>query len=104
VRVIAYVELEVVGLEQRVSKGERDLCGTQPEVKDESDQKSGLTARESSIMGAETILTGIAILLLAATFWNYLQSENRLTPARRTWLSIAAIFALVSILLRLFRR
>ena len=55
-------------------------------------------------MGAETILTDIAILLLAATFWNYLQQENRLTSARRTWLSITGIFALVSILLQLFRR
>jgi hypothetical protein len=55
-------------------------------------------------MAAESILTDIAILLLAATFWNYLQLENRLTPARRTWLSIAVIFAVVSILLQLFRR
>jgi hypothetical protein len=60
--------------------------------------------RKSAIMAAETILTDIAILLLAATFWNYLQLENRLTPARRTWLSIAVIFAVVSILLQLFRR
>ena len=56
------------------------------------------------MMGAETILTDIAILFLAATFWNYLQLENRLTPARKTWLSIVAIFAMVSILLQLFRR
>jgi hypothetical protein len=55
-------------------------------------------------MGAEAILTDVAILFLAVTFWNYLQLENRLTPARRTWLSITGIFALVSILLQLFRR
>jgi hypothetical protein len=55
-------------------------------------------------MGTETILTNIAILLLVATVWNYLQQENRLTPARRTWLSVAGIFALVSALLQLFRR
>jgi hypothetical protein len=55
-------------------------------------------------MGAETILTNVAILFLAATVWNYLQQEGRLTPARRTWLSVAGIFALVSVLLQLFRR
>jgi len=55
-------------------------------------------------MGTEMILTNVAILLLVATVWNYLQHENRLTPARRTWLSVAGIFALVSALLQLFRR
>jgi hypothetical protein len=55
-------------------------------------------------MGAETILSDIAILLLVATVWNYLQQEDRLTAARRTWLSIAGIFAVISALLQLFRR
>jgi hypothetical protein len=55
-------------------------------------------------MGAAAILTDVAILFLIATIWNYLQQENRLTPARRTWLSVAGIFALVSALLQLFRR
>jgi len=36
-------------------------------------------------MGAEAILTNVAILFLVATLCNYLQQEGRLTPARRTW-------------------
>jgi hypothetical protein len=55
-------------------------------------------------MRAEIILTNVAILFLVTTFWNYLQQEARLTPARRTWLSVAGIFALVSVLLQLFGR
>jgi hypothetical protein len=55
-------------------------------------------------MGAETILSDMAILFLVATVWNYLQQEGRLTAARRTWLTVAGIFAMVSVLLRLFRR
>jgi hypothetical protein len=55
-------------------------------------------------MGAETILTDVSILFLVATIWDYLRQEDRLTPARRTWLSVAGIFALVSALLQLFRR
>jgi hypothetical protein len=55
-------------------------------------------------MGAETILSDIAILFLVATVWNYLQQEGHLTAARRTWLTVAGIFALVSVLVQLFRR
>jgi hypothetical protein len=55
-------------------------------------------------MGAETILTNVAILFLVATVWNYLQQEGYLTGARRTWLSVAGIFALISVLLQFFRR
>jgi hypothetical protein len=55
-------------------------------------------------MGAETILTNVAILFLAATFWNYLREEGSLSPARKTWLLVAGIFALISVLLQLFRR
>jgi hypothetical protein len=64
----------------------------------------GLLEKEIKLMGAAAILTDVAILFLVATIWNYLQQENRLTPARRTWLSVAGIFALVSALLQLFRR
>jgi hypothetical protein len=53
-------------------------------------------------MGAETIPTNVAILFLVATVWNYLQQEGRFTQAQRTWLSLAGIFALVSVLLQLF--
>jgi uncharacterized membrane protein HdeD (DUF308 family) len=55
-------------------------------------------------MAAETILADVAILFLIATVWNYLQQEKHLTPARKTWLSVAGILALVSALLQLFRR
>ena len=55
-------------------------------------------------MAAETILTNVSILFVVATIWNYLRQEERLTPARRTWLSVAGIFALVSALLQLFQR
>jgi hypothetical protein len=55
-------------------------------------------------MAAETILTDVSILFLVSTIWDYLRQEDRLTPARRTWLLVAGIFALVSALLQLFRR
>jgi hypothetical protein len=55
-------------------------------------------------MGAETILTNVAVLFLAATVWNYLRQEERLTPARKTWLLVASIFAAISLILQLFRR
>jgi hypothetical protein len=55
-------------------------------------------------MGAQAILTNIAILFLVATFWSYLRQQSSLTPARKTWLLVATIFALVSVLLQLLRR
>ena len=55
-------------------------------------------------MGAQTILTDVSILFVVATVWNDLKEQDRLTPARRTWLSVAGIFALVSALLQLFHR
>jgi hypothetical protein len=55
-------------------------------------------------MRAETILTNVAILFLVATVWNYLQQESRLTAARKTWLMVAGIFALISLILQLFFR
>jgi hypothetical protein len=55
-------------------------------------------------MNAETALTNVAILFLVVTVWNYLSQEGKLTPARRTWLSVAGIFAVISLLVRLFGR
>ena len=55
-------------------------------------------------MNAEMTLTNVAILFLVVTVWNYLQQEGKLTPPRRTWLSVAGIFAAVSLLLRIFGR
>ena len=100
-RELAKMGATVVMVCRNRTKGE----AAQAEIKEGSDENRWIKGEEkSSIMGAETILTDIGILLLAATFWNYLQLENRLSPARRTWLLIAAIFAMVSILLQLFRR
>ncbi len=55
-------------------------------------------------MNVETILTNIAIIFLTVTVWNYLQQAGQLTPARRTWLTIAGIFAAVSLFLRVLGR
>jgi hypothetical protein len=93
-------------VEEKRRSGGKTCLGHNQRLKDVSGKKRTKTKgkRKSSPMGAEAILTDVAILFLAVTFWNYLQLENRLTPARRTWLSITGIFALVSILLQLFRR
>jgi hypothetical protein len=52
----------------------------------------------------KTILSGVASLFLVAAVWNYLQQEGRLTSARRAWLSVTGIFALITVLLQLFPR
>lgn len=52
-------------------------------------------------MGAARILTNVAVLLVAMAVWDDLRRSGRLTIAQRTWLLVAAIFALVSGLLSL---
>ena len=51
-------------------------------------------------MQASGILISIAILLLAAAMWDDLRRGNRVTPARKTYLMVACIFALVSAVLQ----
>jgi len=43
------------------------------------------------------ILLALGLLFLAAACNDYLKRENKLTPARQTWLRIAQIFAAVTI-------
>ncbi len=50
-------------------------------------------------MEASWILTNIAIILVAASLWDDLRQGGRLSPARKTWLLIAGIFAVVSAVL-----
>lgn len=50
-------------------------------------------------MQAAGILTSIAILMLAAAIWDDLRSNERVTPARKTYLIVACIFALVNAVL-----
>jgi hypothetical protein len=46
-------------------------------------------------MQASAILMSVAILLLAATIWDDLRSNGRVTPLRKTYLLVASIFAFV---------
>lgn len=52
-------------------------------------------------MRASGILICVAILLLAAAHWDDLRRGGRATPARKTYLMVACIFALVSAALQL---
>ena len=52
-------------------------------------------------MQASGILTCVAVLLLAATIWDDMRRGDRVTPARKTYLMVACIFALVSAVLHL---
>ena len=53
-------------------------------------------------MPAGNILTNVAVLLLAAAVFDDMRRGDRLTPARKTWLLIAALFAAVGIAVELF--
>jgi hypothetical protein len=45
------------------------------------------------------VLVALSVIFLAAAFYNYLKTEGKLTPARKTWLRIAFIFAAIAIAL-----
>jgi len=47
-------------------------------------------------MPVSLILTNVAILLLVATHWETLKANAQVTPSRRTFLLVAAAFALIS--------
>lgn len=53
-------------------------------------------------MLAGNILTNVAVLLLAAAVFNDMREGDRLTPAKKTWLLVAAVFAAVGIAVELF--
>jgi len=63
-------------------------------------QKNG---PRSSTVPAATILLTIAVIVVAVAVWDYARHGGGMTPARRTWLLVAAIFAGVSVLLQLLR-
>jgi hypothetical protein len=51
-------------------------------------------------MHTTLILTNIAIVLLTAAVWDDMRRGERLTPARRTWLTVAGLFAIIGVLLQ----
>ena len=53
-------------------------------------------------MTVPLILTNIAILLVLLAMWDDMRRGNRLTPARKTWLLVAAIFTVVSLVHQFF--
>ncbi len=53
-------------------------------------------------MRAGMILISIALLMLVAAVWDDLKRGGRMTPARKTYLMVASIFALINAILQLF--
>jgi hypothetical protein len=45
------------------------------------------------------VFVGLGVIFVAVCLRDYLKTEGKLTPARKTWLTIAAIFAVVGIAL-----
>ena len=43
------------------------------------------------------VFLALAIIFLALAMQDYWKQENKLTPARKTWIRIAMIFSIVSI-------
>jgi uncharacterized membrane protein len=50
-------------------------------------------------MHASGILICVAVLMLAAAIWDDLKCSRRVTPARKTYLLVACIFAVISAIL-----
>ena len=51
-------------------------------------------------MQASGILISIAVVFIAATVWDDMKKNGRITPARKTWLLVACLFAIVSAILQ----
>ena len=43
------------------------------------------------------VLVAVAVIFVALAFRDYLASEGKLSPARKAWLRIALVFAIVGI-------
>jgi hypothetical protein len=43
------------------------------------------------------VLVAVAVIFIVLVVRDYLQSEGKLSPARKTWLRIALVFAIVGI-------
>ena len=50
------------------------------------------------------LFIALAVIFIALAVQNYLKSEGKLTPARKTWLRIAFIFSAVAIGVYLMNR
>ena len=70
----------------------------------------GLMAITVLLLGAVRTLSvslvflGIAVIFLATVLRSYLKDENKLTPARQTWLRLAFIFAAIAIALHVIQQ
>jgi hypothetical protein len=49
------------------------------------------------------VFIALAVIFVGLAFRDYLKTENKLTPARKTWLCIAFIFSGVGIFLFVLR-
>jgi hypothetical protein len=56
---------------------------------------------EASLVGI--VFVAIAVIFLAVALNDYLRAEGKLSPARRTWIRVAIIFASIGILLHLIQ-
>ena len=43
------------------------------------------------------VFVAIAVIFMAAAFWDYLKAEGKMTIARKVWIRMAIIFAVVGI-------
>lgn len=50
-------------------------------------------------MNTSTMLTNAAVVFVVLAVWSDLKIGGRLRPSQRTWLLVAVIFAVVSIVL-----
>ena len=58
-------------------------------------------AEMASSTFAAPLFLALAVIFLGVTLRNVLVEEGKLTPARKTWLRVAFIFAVVAIVLQL---
>jgi hypothetical protein len=57
----------------------------------------------ASLPSLGLLFVALAVIFLGLTVQDYLKTEGKITPARRTWLRMAFIFAGVSIALYALR-